>query len=313
MTKKSARKVPDIGFIGVGRMGFGMARNVLGAGYRLTVMAHKNRKNIDRLLEAGAEEVATPAAMAARCSAIVLCVTGSPEVESIILGPRGILEGARPGLIVVDTSTSEPKHTCRLADILQEHGMAMADAPVLRTPAEAESGRLISLVGATDQTMEAIRPLLDSWSEQVTHFGPVGAGHTAKLVNNFISCGQAMLIAEAMAAAVAGRVDLEKMHEVMRNSGANSGTLKRMVPGLLDGDLSAHQHSISNARKDIDYFRQVAQSHGLNSTMVDAVYQSYNQAVKLGYGDRMLGSLFEFEEQMSDLAIVPRAEQLKAS
>jgi 3-hydroxyisobutyrate dehydrogenase-like beta-hydroxyacid dehydrogenase len=313
MTKTPVPKVPNIGFIGLGRMGSSIAPNIMRGGFRLTVMAHGSREAVNQLVEAGADEVATPAAMARHCSAIVICVTGSPEVESLVHGANGILAGARPGLIVIDASTSEPSSTRTLAAALQEHGMAMVDAPVLRTPKDAEADRLISLVGASNETMESIRPVLDTYSEEVLHFGPVGAGHTAKLVNNFVTCGQAMLIAEAMAACAAGRVDLHQMYDVMSRGTANSGTLHRMMPGMLEGDLTGHEYSIANGRKDSEYFRNLTQSHHLHSTMGDAVYQGFNQATNLGHGEKLLASLFEFQEQMSDVPIVPRAEKLKAS
>ena len=306
MAKRNRAQPPRVGFIGAGNMGRGMAANIMGAGIPLTLVAHHNRAHVDALLRSGATEVVNPADLATRCDVAILCVPGTGQVEDVIFGKDGIVTGGSPGLIVVDTSTGEPDSTRRRAAALQEHGMALSDAPVSHSPTDAERGQLVSLVGAADETMDVIRPILATYSKQIVHFGPAGAGHTAKLVNNFVNHGQALLLSEAFAACAHGRVDIGKMYEVMRASISNSGTLQQLVPRMLDGELDGDELPINDARTELEYLRKMVQRDGLNSTMSDAVYQVYNQAVNLGYGDRLMGSLFELQERLSNAEIVPR-------
>src|SRR5262245_13503408 len=131
-----------VGFIGLGLMGSGMAGNILKKGNDLLVMAHRNRGPLEALVAKGAREVTSAAEMARQADTIVICVTGSPEVEEIVRGKTGILAGAKPGLIVIDSSTSDPVSTAALAAELTAAGVALVDAPLSRTPKEAEAGTL---------------------------------------------------------------------------------------------------------------------------------------------------------------------------
>lgn len=297
-----------VGFIGVGLMGHGMARNLLAKGFPLTVMAHRNRAPVEDLVAAGAAEAATPAAMAATSDVVVLCVTGSPQVEEIVGGASGIIAGGRPGLIVIDTTTADPTSTRRLAADLEAHGMAMADAPLTRNPAAAEAGRLNSLVGASPETFAAVEPVIAAYSENIAHFGPVGSGHTAKLVNNFITTGYAALIAEGMAVCAAMDVDKRKLYEIMAAGGADSGVLRKMVPPALEGDLTGHEFAIANAEKDVGYYRRMVEAIGLAQSLSPATHGTYRRAVDLGLGERLMASLMEMHEMLNDLEIISARE-----
>jgi 3-hydroxyisobutyrate dehydrogenase-like beta-hydroxyacid dehydrogenase len=295
-----------IGFIGVGRMGHGMARNLLEKGFPLTVLGHRNRGPVEDLVARGGREAKTARELAEGCAVVFLCVSGSPQVESAVYGEDGILAGARSGFILVDCSTSDPASTRRIAANLEARGAAMADAPVTRAPKDAEAGRLNSLVGASDETFARIRPMLDAYSEAVFHFGPVGAGHTAKLVNNFITMGYCALIAEGMAVCAAAGVDLRAMYQVMSRGAADSGALRKMIPAFLEGDLTGHQFAIANALKDVSYARAMMADCGFDSLLVEAVQQTYAQAVEKGYGDRLMASLMEMHEERIGRPVVPR-------
>jgi len=296
----------QIGFIGVGRMGHGMAANLLAKGFPLTVLGHQNHAPVEDLVARGAREGATVRELAEKCAVVFLCVTGSPQVEAIVYGENGLLAGARPGSTVVDCSTSDPTSTRRIAADLSARGAAMADAPVTRAPRDAEAGRLNSLVGASDETFARIRPMLDAYSEAVFHFGPVGAGHTAKLVNNFITMGYCALIAEGMAICAAAGVDLRAMYQVMSRGAADSGALRKMIPAFLEGDLTGHQFAIANALKDVTYARAMMAGCGFDSRLVEAVRQTYAEAVEKGYGDRLMASLMEMHEERIGKPVVPR-------
>ncbi len=157
-------KNKTIGFIGVGLMGHGMAKNIVEKGWPLLVVSHRNRAPVDDLVGRGAREVASPKEMAAQADIIHLCVSGSAQVESLIRGEDGILAAGKEGLIVVDCSTSDPVSTGQLASELNAAGMHLVDAPLSRTPKEAEAGTLDAMVGADDATFEAVRPVLECWA-----------------------------------------------------------------------------------------------------------------------------------------------------
>jgi 3-hydroxyisobutyrate dehydrogenase-like beta-hydroxyacid dehydrogenase len=293
---------PRIGFIGLGMMGRGMAKNLLAKGFPLTSMAHRRRDALEALLAAGASEAKTVAGVVGAADVVILCVTGSPEVEAVIEG--GLLDAARGGLIVVDCSTSEPATTERLAERLATSGARLADAPLARTPREAEEGRLNTMVGADDETFATIRPVLEAFSENIVHCGPVGSGHKMKLLYNFMSQGLAVMIAEALAACAATGIDPRKYFDVVSAGGANSGMFQMIVPKALEGDLSGVQFSIDNSRKDLRYYTAMLAKLGVPSLMGDAAHESLALASAMGLGDKFVPSLIEAQEKLSGARIL---------
>jgi 3-hydroxyisobutyrate dehydrogenase-like beta-hydroxyacid dehydrogenase len=194
-----------IGFIGLGLMGHGMAKNLVAKGFPLTVLGHRNRAPIEALVKQGAKEAKSGAELAQVSDIVFLCVTGSPQVEETVYKAGGVLEGARAGLVVVDCSTSEPDSTLRIARDFDAKGAAYVDAPLARTPKEAEEGRLNVMVGADATVFSTIEPVLKAFAENIFHVGGLGAAHKLKLINNFLAMGQASLIAEAAAASISTR------------------------------------------------------------------------------------------------------------
>ena len=190
-----------VGFIGLGHMGHGMGVNILKRGFPLHVMAHKNRKAVDDLIQRGAQEFPTPKAMAASCDIVLLCVPGAKEVEALVTGRR-FAAGSRPGLTVVDCTTSDPSTLLRLASEYAPSGLVFVDAPLGRSPHEAWQGALSTMVGGERSTLEQIRPVLAAFATTIQHAGALGNGHRLKLVNNLISLGYAALYSEALALAV---------------------------------------------------------------------------------------------------------------
>src|SRR5664279_6337783 len=187
-TSRRESEMANVGFIGAaGLMGHGMAKNLLAQGHALGLTVHRNRERVVDLLAAGAVERKTPAELAATSEIVFLCVTGSPQVEASLVGPDGVLAKARAGLVVVDCSTSEPDSTARLREACAVKGVVLVDAPLARTPIEAEAGKLNVMVGADDATFARLEPVLHAFAEPVFHVGGPGAGHILKLLNNFIA------------------------------------------------------------------------------------------------------------------------------
>ena len=152
---------PVIGFIGVGLMGAGMAKNIVTKGFPLVIMGHKNREPVERLKALGASEAQSAKALAAQCDIVHLCVTGSPQVEALMNGPEGLLASGKKGLIIIDCSTSNPVSTKHMAALADSHGMHFIDAPLSRTPVEAEAGTLDAMVGAPDAVFATVKPVID--------------------------------------------------------------------------------------------------------------------------------------------------------
>ena len=290
----------SVGFIGLGMMGHGMAANILKKGYPLSILAHRNRKPIDDLVGRGAREVASIAALVEISDIILFCVRGAEEVECLVYDEKGLLDSCRPGIILVDCTTSSPVLSRRIAADLESRQAAFVDAPVTRAPQDAEAGRLNSLVGADPTVFEKVKPILECYSENIAYFGPPGAGHSAKLINNFISCGYTALIAEGVSLCFRAGVDAQMLYEVMSTGGADSGVLRKMVPPLLAGDLTGHRFTLSNACKDVGYFKTFAEGFGFSSYLAGSLLQTYESAVDAGLGDKMMASLMELHGAFGD-------------
>ncbi|MDM0107078.1 NAD(P)-dependent oxidoreductase [Variovorax sp. J22R24] len=298
---------PRIGFIGIGMMGHGMAKNLLAKGFTLTFKAHRNRANLADLLAAGAAEAGTPAAAAQAADIVFICVTGSPQVEDIVYGADGLLGAARKGLIVVDTSTAEPSSTTRIRADFAAKGVKFIDAPLARTPKEAEEGRLNTMVGADPEDFQVIEPVLKAFCENIFHVGPPGHGHVLKLVNNMMAMSFAACIAEAFAVAAKSGLDLKRLYDVVSVGGVNCGIFQMMTSKTLtDGSVDGFKFGIANAQKDLRYYTHLAETLPVSSFMGEAAHQSLIQAVNLGFGDRLIASLFEAQEKASNVKIIPR-------
>lgn len=282
---------PALGFIGAGLMGHGMAKHLLLAGHDLTVMGHHNRGPVDDLVGRGAKEADTPAALAADVDMLFLSVTSSAVVRQLAEGETGFLAADRPGLIVVDTSTGDPGYTLELGEQLAEQGMHLVDAPVTRTPREAEAGQLNILLGGEADIRARVHEVVTAFCENVFEVGPLGSALKLKLINNLLSLGNAALVAEAVVATKAAGVDLKTLYEVSSCGGANSKMLEMIVPRLLAGDDSGLQFSMQNARKDLGCYRSMATANSLVSPLANAAYETYNLGVALHQGASFVSGL----------------------
>lgn len=298
---------PRIGFIGIGMMGHGMAKNLLAKGYALTLKVNRNRSNLEDLLAAGANEAKSNADCARASDIVFICVSTSPQVEAIVHGPGGLIEAAHPGLLVVDTSTAEPASTAMLREALATKGAKLVDAPLARTPKEAEEGRLNTMVGAEAEDFRTLEPVLRAFCENIFHVGPPGSGHVLKLVNNMLAMTQACATAEAMAVAARAGLDLMKAYDVVSAGGVNSGIFQMMTAKTLkEGDLTGFKFGIANAQKDLGYYNRMTAGLQLPSPIGATTHQALLQASALGFGDRLVTSLLEAQEKLNAVTIVPR-------
>lgn len=240
----------NIAFIGAGFMGYGIALNLLRNTHEVRVIAHRNRERIDKLVAGGALEADGYEQLLHRAEAVISCVSTAEQFEKVVDSAEPYLASVT---LWIDCTTSRPEVAEKTADRLRAHGVDFVDAPVTRGPKDAEAGRLVSLVGADLETYERAYPLIDCYSESITHLGPVGAGLRTKLINNFITMGQVALVVEAMQAADRYGIDREILYNILLQGAANSGTLKKMVGPSLAGDFSGHAFSLGNGAKDVFY------------------------------------------------------------
>jgi 3-hydroxyisobutyrate dehydrogenase-like beta-hydroxyacid dehydrogenase len=287
-------------------MGHGIAKNLVTKGFPLTVRVNRNRAPLEDLLAAGAKEVKTNADVARNADIVFLCVTGAPQVEEIINGKDGVASVARKGLMVVDTSTSEPATTAAMREALATSGTRFVDAPLARTPVEAELGKLNIMVGADDATFAELKPVLAAFCENIIHAGPAGHGIVLKLINNFLAMAIANASAEACAAAAKSGLSIAKLHEVVSAGAVNSGIFQMLVGKMLGGDLGGLKFTLVNAMKDLRYYTHMAEALPVSAIMGEAVHQSLVNANLLGFGDKYIASLLEAQEKLNGVKIVPR-------
>ena len=279
---------PRIGYIGVGLMGHGAAKNILEKGYPLTIMGHRNRAPVDDLVKRGAKE-STSAAVTARNSEILfLCLPSSIEVEAAIYGADGVLQGAHAKLIVVDCTTADPNSTRRIAGDLGKQGAAMVDAPLGRTPKEAEAGKLSTYVGGDPTVVKKLRPVMECYADTIVEVGALGMGHTLKLINNFISIGNCAIIAEAATTAAKLGVDMHKFYEVISAGGANSKMFQMVMPWVLEGDDSQLKGPLRIAGKDLRFYTRLAEQAPAAAFIAQAVNQTLQLCNVRGHGERFL-------------------------
>jgi 3-hydroxyisobutyrate dehydrogenase-like beta-hydroxyacid dehydrogenase len=271
-----------IGFLGLGLMGHGMAKNIVEKGFALTVAAHRKREAIEDLKGRGAVEVANAREVAERSSIVLICVTGSPQVEALIRGPDGLKAGLKPGSIIVDCSTADPVSTVALAAELKAAGIGYVDAPLSRTPKEAWEGKLDTMVGADDETFARIKPVLETWAGKIVHIGGVGDGHRMKLLNNFVSLGYAAIYAEALALASKVGISPERFDSVIRGGRMECGFYQTFMGYTIEGNREAHKFTIANAYKDLTYLESMADAARLMNPVGNAVKNSFGLAYASG-------------------------------
>lgn len=281
----------QIGIIGVGLMGLGIATNVQKAGWALHFLDHPGNQPTDALESAGAIGHATAQALTDACDMIIICVTGAPQVEDVMRRNDGVLAGIVPGKMVIDCSTSLPKTTEKIAQAVQDAGGKYIDAPMTRTPKEAAEGRLNLIVGGAEDDLKAARPLLESFSENISHAGGVGSGHAMKLLHNFVSLGFSAVLSEAASVARDSGVESAVFHDILAKGGGSGVVLDRLTPYILSDECGGFRFSLSNCDKDIGYYREMAEQADGAHGLADAVGTLFGDKVEAGHGDKFLPEL----------------------
>jgi 3-hydroxyisobutyrate dehydrogenase-like beta-hydroxyacid dehydrogenase len=292
-----------VGFVGVGAMGEGMAANLLADGWPLTITAHRKREAVERLLARGATEAPSLKALAEASDIVVLCVTGSPQVEQVVKGPGGLLSAGKE-LLIVDCSTSNPQSTIQLAAELASQGVTLIDAPLGRTPKEAAEGALDVMIGGSAEAVARARPVLESFAGRIVETGPVGSAHTMKLLNNFVSMGYSAIYSEALVLGAKAGLTPGVFHQVVGGSRMNCDFYQAFFDYVINRNDQAQRFALVNALKDMTYLASFAQSVGAANPVGSVVRNTFATAVSLGHGERYVPALSDIVAELNGVSLV---------
>ncbi|ABI71926.1 NAD(P)-dependent oxidoreductase [Shewanella frigidimarina] len=283
---------PVIGFIGLGLMGGNMVENLQNRGYQLNVM-DLNKEAVATCVARGAKTVTTAKELAASSDIVMLCLTTSAVVEKLVYGDDGILAGIKEGSVLVDFGTSIPSSTRKIGADLAAKGAGMIDAPLGRTPAHAKDG-LLNIMAAGDlETFNKVKPVLDEQGENVFHLGALGAGHTTKLINNFMGMTTVCAMSQAFAVADLAGVDRAQLFDIMSAGPSNSPFMKFCKNYAVDG-VSDLGFSIANANKDLGYFLKMVEDLGTESKIAEGSSANLQAAFDAGLGNGNVPEIFDY-------------------
>lgn len=290
-----------IGFIGLGIMGKPMARNLMRAGYPL-VVHNRSQGPVAELVAAGAQAAPSPRAVAEQADVVITMLPNSPDVERVLLGPDGVLAGARPGLLYIDMSSIDPGVTRALAARLAEKGVRMIDAPVSGGEPRAIDGTLAIMVGGSEEDFQRALPILRAMGSTVVRVGEVGAGNVAKLANQVLVAVHLAAMAEALVLAAKAGVDPERVYQAIRGGLAGSAVLDAKVPRILDRQFQPgfrvrlHIKDLANA---------LAAGHQVGAPLpLTAAVMEMMQALKVdGLAEADHGALVRFYEKLANVEV----------
>lgn len=271
-----------VGFIGLGIMGSGMARNLLKAGFPLQVW-NRTASRAEPLVAEGATAAESPAALAAASDIIITCVSDTPDVEAVILGEDGVIAGARSGALVIDMSTISPQATIAIGEQLAERGIHMLDAPISGGSEGAARGTLSIMIGGDEADVARAQPVFAAMGKTITHVGGHGAGQTVKLVNQILVVGNTLAMCEALLFAQAGGVDLQKAFEAVSPGAAGSWMFSNRAPQILRRDWRPG-FTIDLQQKDLRLVLQAADSLGVPVPTTSMIFNLYRTLQARGLG-----------------------------
>ena len=262
-----------VGYVGLGIMGMGMARNLVKAGFPLSVW-NRTASKAEALAAEGATARATPAEVAANSDIIVICVSDTPDVEAVLLGENGIIHGAQAGSLVIDCSTISPQATQVMAEKLAAKGIAMLDAPVSGGSEGAAKGTLSIMVGGAAADFERAMPVFKAMGKTITHVGGTGAGQTVKLVNQVLVVGNCLAMCEALLLAQAGGVDLKKTYDAISQGAAGSWMFTNRAPQIINRDWRPG-FMVSLQQKDLRLVLEAADQLGVPLPGTSLIFNLY--------------------------------------
>jgi len=291
----------SIGFIGLGAMGRGMALNLLRAGFELCIW-NRSVSKMDELVEEGAIPAENPADLAHRSEISIVCVSDTPDVESVILGQDGIIHGVQPGSLVIDTSTISPKATRRISTRLEEGNVYMLDAPISGGPEGAAKGTLSIMVGGDSVQVRRAMPVLEVMGDNITHVGNSGDGQLVKLVNQILVVGNALTMSEALLFAQSAGLDLHKTLDAVSSGAAGSWMLSMRGPQILERDWRPG-FTIDLQLKDLRIALTTADELGVPVQITSIVFHYYRLLQEHGLGSEGNHALIKALERLTGIVV----------
>lgn len=301
---------PRIGFIGLGIMGKPMCANLLKAGYTLTVW-NRSQPSIDTVVGYGAAAGASPADVAAQSDIIITIVTDSPDVEKVVLGEGGVIEGAQPGAVVIDMTTMSPAVTRDIAAKLAEKGVDMLDAPVSGGDVGAKNGTLSIMVGGKEEVFERCLPVFQAMGKNILHIGPHGAGQTTKLCNQIAVAVNMLAGCEAIMLAARSGIDPHKMLQAISAGAAGSWMISNLAPRIVNGDF-APGFMIRLAQKDLRLVLEAAAQLDLPLPGTSLMNQVWRAVEADGGGDLGTQAAIKALEKLANFTVARAMEKLNA-
>ena len=286
-----------VGFIGLGIMGRPMARHLLRAGYPLTVW-NRSRPGIEELVRDGASPGSSPEDVARQSDVLITMVTDSQDVEKVALGPKGIIEGGRPGLVHIDMSTISPTVTRRIASRLAEKGIEMLDAPVSGGDTGAQAGTLSIMVGGKEETFQRCRPIFEVLGRTIVYCGPNGAGQTVKLCNQIVVALNNLAMCEALVFATKAGVDTRRMLEAVGAGAASSWALLKLAPRILARDFRPG-FKVAHQQKDLRLALETAEEQAIPLPGTSLVHQLFAAVEAEGLGAEGTQALVKALEKLA--------------
>lgn len=301
MTESASASRPAVGYVGLGLMGKPMARNVLKAGFPLTVYNRTPAKTEDLAAE-GASVAPSLTELAAGVEVVCTCVTGPRDVEAVYLGAGGILGAARPGALLIDMSTIDPATQQRVAQAARERGCEYLDAPVSGGVGGARDATLAIMCGGEASTFERARPVLAAMGRHLYHCGPSGTGATAKLINNLISAATAVAVCEGLVIGAKAGLDLAQLHELLMNASAGSKPLAGLKDSAMRGNFEPG-FTINNMEKDVTLANGLARDLGVHLLAGAITQQVLREAQLRGLGEKGTAAQIIPMEQLSGVEV----------
>ncbi len=292
-----------VGYIGLGLMGKSIARNILKAGFPL-VVHNRSRAAVDELVSEGAKPAFSAAEVARQVDIVFTNLPDSPDVEAVTLGPGGIVEGAHPGLIMVDNSTIKPVVARQIAQALAAHGVQCLDAPVSGGDIGARNGTLAIMVGGPAAALETALPVLQALGKTITRVGDSGAGQIAKACNQIMVAAQMTAMGELLVFARKAGADPQKVVEAIKGGAAQCWSLDVKPPRLFAGNRQPGFKAYMQA-KDLNIVMETARQYGIPLPVTAASTQLFNAMLQMGMAELDNSAVIGVIEALAGVSLLP--------
>lgn len=290
-----------VGFIGMGLMGKEMSRRLMEGGHPLAVW-NRTKEKANNILSAGAKWADSPKAVAQASDVVITMVTDSAASEEVICGKNGILEGARPGMILIDMGSIAPEMSRSIAARAKSKRVSMLDAPVTGNPKVASEGKLGIMVGGPKETFDACLPIFQAMGVKIIHVGENGKGTTLKLINNLIMGVAIQAVAEALVLATKAGIDPQKVIEITSVGGARTGAMETRGPRMIKHDFSPH-FSVNNMYKDLSTALKLAEEVGVSLPATSITREMLRAAKSQGKGEMDSCIVMTVIEALANMAV----------